>query len=65
MDIVEPSFGSWRGVTVDNFFMSAALTEELFKKMHEKEQHNELQQTRSHRNFFRSPEGKRFEALLG
>jgi hypothetical protein len=32
MDVVEPCFGSWRGVTVDNFFMSAALAEEFLKK---------------------------------
>jgi len=32
MDIVESSFGPWRGVTVDNIFVLAALAEELFKK---------------------------------
>jgi hypothetical protein len=29
---VESSFGSWRVVTVDSFFTSAALAEELLKK---------------------------------
>jgi hypothetical protein len=32
MDLVETYFGSWRGVTVDNFLTSGALAEELFKK---------------------------------
>lgn len=32
MDLVETYFGSWRGVTVDNFLTSEALAEELFNK---------------------------------
>jgi hypothetical protein len=31
MDLLEPYFGSWRGVTDDNFFTSEAMAEELFK----------------------------------
>jgi hypothetical protein len=31
MGLVESCFGSWRGVTIDNFFRSAELAEELFK----------------------------------
>jgi hypothetical protein len=30
-------FGSWRSVTVDNFFTSAVLAKELFKKEQQKE----------------------------
>jgi hypothetical protein len=30
--LVEPYFDSWRGVTVDKFFTSVALAEEIFKK---------------------------------
>ena len=37
-DLVEPSFDSWRGVTVNNFFMSIALAEEAFKKRHNSKQ---------------------------
>lgn len=36
-DLVEPSFDSWRGVTV-NFFMSIALAEEVFKKRYNSKQ---------------------------
>ena len=32
MDLVIPYFGSWMGVTVDSFFTSAALAEEIFNK---------------------------------
>jgi hypothetical protein len=31
LDLVEPYFGSWKGVTVDNIYSSVALAEELFK----------------------------------
>jgi hypothetical protein len=31
LDLVEPYFGSWKGVTVGNFNTSIALAEELFK----------------------------------
>jgi len=32
MDLVEPCFGSWRGVTVHNFVTSVALAAELFRQ---------------------------------
>ena len=64
-DLVEPCFDSWRGVTVNNFFMSIALAEELFKKRQNSNRHNMLQQTRSHMNFFRTPNRKGTKALLG
>ena len=32
MDLVIPYFGSWMSVTVDSFFMSAVLAEEIFNK---------------------------------
>jgi hypothetical protein len=32
MDLVEPYFGSWRGVAADNFFTSVALAAELFRQ---------------------------------
>jgi len=31
LDLVEPYFGSWKDVTVNNFYTSVALAEELFK----------------------------------
>lgn len=31
LDMVKPYFGSWRGVTTDNFFTSIPLAEELFR----------------------------------
>jgi len=65
-DLVEPSFDSWRSITVNNFFMSIAVAEEVLKKKGIiVNRHNVLQQTRSHMNFFRTPNGKGTTALLG
>jgi hypothetical protein len=64
-DLVELCFDSWRGVTVNNFFMSIALAEELFTKRYNSNGYNVLQQTKSHVNFFCTPNGKGTKALLG
>jgi hypothetical protein len=64
-DLVELCLHSWWGVTVSNFFMSIALAEELFKKRYNSNGYNTLQPTRSHMNFFHTPNGKGTKALLG
>jgi hypothetical protein len=51
MGLAESCFGSWRGGTGDNFFLSVKPVEVLLKK-NNKNMHYILQQARTHRDFF-------------